>query len=95
MRRHYGVDGTAERLSAEFDDAFRLVAADDSSWFGAPSGDLAAAIVNGMRQRRVLISATGRHGNVLKIRPPLPFCRQHADQFLGALREVLAAVGPG
>jgi Ser/Thr protein kinase RdoA (MazF antagonist) len=32
-RRHYGVDGSAERLSAEFDDAFRLVAADDSSWF--------------------------------------------------------------
>jgi hydroxylysine kinase len=31
-RRHYGVDGSAERLSAEFDDAFRLVA-DDSSWF--------------------------------------------------------------
>jgi Ser/Thr protein kinase RdoA (MazF antagonist) len=32
VRRHYGVDGSAERLSAEFDDAFRLVAA-DSSWF--------------------------------------------------------------
>src|SRR5947209_3485142 len=32
-RRHYGVHGSAERLSAEFDDAFRLVAADDSSWF--------------------------------------------------------------
>ena len=29
---HYGVDGSAERLSAEFDDAFRLVAG-DSSWF--------------------------------------------------------------
>jgi hydroxylysine kinase len=32
-RRHYGVDGSAERLSAEFDDAFRLVTADDSAWF--------------------------------------------------------------
>jgi Ser/Thr protein kinase RdoA (MazF antagonist) len=32
-RRHYGVDGSAQRLAAEFDDAFRLVAADDSSWF--------------------------------------------------------------
>jgi hydroxylysine kinase len=31
-RRHYGVDGSAERLSAEFDDAFRLDT-DDSSWF--------------------------------------------------------------
>ena len=54
--------------------------------------DLAAAIVNGMRERRVLISATGPHGNVLKIRPPLPFAREHADQFLTALQETVEAV---
>ena len=56
---------------------------------GEPSGALASAIVNGMRERRVLISATGPHGNVLKIRPPLPFGRDHADQFLAVLAEVL------
>jgi 4-aminobutyrate aminotransferase-like enzyme len=58
---------------------------------GEPSGELAAVIVNGMRERRVLISATGPLGNVLKVRPPLPFGREHADQFLTVLAEVLDA----
>ncbi len=60
---------------------------------GEPSAELAAAIVNGMRERRVLISATGASGNVLKIRPPLPFGPEHADQFLAAASDVLAVVG--
>ena len=60
---------------------------------GAPSGDRAAAIVNGMRDRRVLISATGPHGHTLKIRPPLPFGRAHADQFLSVLADVLRQPG--
>jgi 4-aminobutyrate aminotransferase-like enzyme len=59
---------------------------------GAPSGDLAAVIVNQMRQRRVLISATGPHGSVLKIRPPLPFGREHADQLLAVLAEVVSGL---
>ncbi len=57
-----------------------------------PSAELASAIVNQMRQRHVLISATGPHGNVLKIRPPLPFAREHADQFLAVFAEVAEAV---
>jgi 4-aminobutyrate aminotransferase-like enzyme len=60
---------------------------------GTPSPDLAAAIVNGMRDRRVLISATGPLGHTLKIRPPLPFGRAHADQFLAALADVLGEIG--
>jgi len=59
---------------------------------GAPSGDLAAAVVNGMRDRRVLISATGPAGNVLKIRPPLPFAHEHVDQLAAVLGEVLAGL---
>ena len=57
---------------------------------GAPSGARAAAIVNGMRDRRVLISATGPLGHTLKIRPPLPFSRANADQLLEALTDTLA-----
>jgi 4-aminobutyrate aminotransferase-like enzyme len=56
---------------------------------GEPSRELASVIVNGMRERRVLISATGPRGNVLKVRPPLPFGREHAEQFLTVLAEVL------
>ena len=36
----------------------------------------------------MLISATGRAGNVLKIRPPLPFTREHVDTFADALTDV-------
>jgi 4-aminobutyrate aminotransferase-like enzyme len=63
-----------------------------SAGTGEPSAELAAAIVNGMRDRRVLISATGPRGHVLKVRPPLPFARPEADQFLEALTAVLASL---
>jgi 4-aminobutyrate aminotransferase-like enzyme len=52
---------------------------------GVPSRDRAAAIVDAMRERRVLISATGKDGNVLKIRPPLVFQEQHAAILADAL----------
>ncbi|MCW2897408.1 MAG: hypothetical protein JWO75_6897, partial [Actinomycetia bacterium] len=38
---------------------------------------------------------TGPNGNVLKIRPPLPFRPEHADQLLAVLTDVLTATGPG
>ena len=45
-----------------------------------------------MRQRRVLISATGHHANTLKIRPPLVFTPAHADRLIDALRQALETV---
>jgi 4-aminobutyrate aminotransferase-like enzyme len=56
---------------------------------GAPDPRRAAAMVNAMRERRVLISATGPHGNVLKIRPPLTFSTANADHFLETFSQVL------
>ncbi len=49
-------------------------------------------LVNLMRERGVLISRIGMHDNILKIRPPMPFQRQHADLLVDTLDEVLAAV---
>ena len=49
-------------------------------------------IVNALRERRILISATGPAGNILKVRPQLPFGREHADLLLGALDEVLTSL---
>jgi 4-aminobutyrate aminotransferase-like enzyme len=49
----------------------------------------AAQIVNEMRQRRILISATGASANVLKIRPPLIFNEAHAAQLLDGLHQSL------
>jgi 4-aminobutyrate aminotransferase-like enzyme len=52
-----------------------------------PAG--AARVVNDLREARILISASGPRGNVLKLRPPLPFAREHADLFVDALASVL------
>ena len=56
-----------------------------------PDAAKTAAIVNGMRQARVLISSTGPRSNVLKIRPPLVFSRANVDYFLERLEGVLAS----
>jgi 4-aminobutyrate aminotransferase-like enzyme len=56
---------------------------------GEPDGDAALRVVNGLRERRVLISATGRDGSTLKIRPPLPFAREHADRLAESLTATL------
>jgi 4-aminobutyrate aminotransferase-like enzyme len=60
---------------------------------GSPDASRASQIVNGLRERRVLISATGLAGNVLKIRPPLPFARHHVDQLGEALIDVMGEIG--
>jgi 4-aminobutyrate aminotransferase-like enzyme len=52
--------------------------------------EITARIVNGMRERRVLISATGPRANVLKIRPPLIFTQENADQLADTLGATLA-----
>jgi 4-aminobutyrate aminotransferase-like enzyme len=49
--------------------------------------------VNLLRERRVLISSAGPHGNVLKIRPPLVFSTEHADLLVDTLDQALAEVG--
>ena len=53
------------------------------------SADEATRVVQALRERRVLISATGPRGDALKIRPPLVFSRANADQFLEALTAVV------
>jgi len=57
---------------------------------GSPATRFVAALVNELRRRRVLISASGPGANVLKIRPPLAFGRAEADILLGELEASLA-----
>ena len=57
-----------------------------------PDGARAAAIVDELRERRVLISATGRAGNVLKIRPPLVFAENDVAHLLDELDAAVAVV---
>lgn len=49
----------------------------------------AQAVVDGLRERGVLISSTGPSGATLKIRPPLVFSHDHADLLLAELGSVL------
>ena len=59
---------------------------------GTPAARESAAIVNMLRERGVLISAAGPHGNVLKIRPPLVFATDHADILIESLDQALQAL---
>jgi 4-aminobutyrate aminotransferase-like enzyme len=60
-----------------------------------PDPGTAIRVVNAMRERGVLISATGYYGNTLKIRPPLPLSAPDVDFFLeqldGVMRSNLAS----
>ncbi|WP_220131309.1 aspartate aminotransferase family protein [Streptomyces sp. PT12] len=56
---------------------------------GEPSREVARRVVNGLRDRHVLISAVGRWGQVLKVRPPLVFTHEDAAAFATAYRAVL------
>jgi len=49
-------------------------------------------LVNMMRERGVLLSRIGPHDNILKIRPPMQFAKQHADLLVDTLDEVMAAL---
>ena len=56
-----------------------------------PAAGHARRVTEALRERGVLISATGPDGNVLKIRPPLVFQREHADLLLQALDDALTS----
>ncbi|MGU3651887.1 aspartate aminotransferase family protein [Mycolicibacterium sp. A43C] len=54
--------------------------------------ETARRVVNGMRERRVLISVCGAGGNVLKIRPPMVFSLADVDWLIAELEQVLASL---
>ncbi len=56
---------------------------------GTPDAVTAAKVVNGLREEKVLIGASGPHASTLKIRPPLVFQREHAEILLESLERVL------
>jgi len=50
-----------------------------------PDAETARHMANLMKDEGVLLSTHGRYGNVLKIRPPMVFSKENADQLLTAL----------
>ena len=59
---------------------------------GEPSGTLAGRLVNALREELILISATGRLGHTLKIRPPLVFGDAHVALLVEGLERALHRV---
>ncbi|MEL7028495.1 MAG: aminotransferase class III-fold pyridoxal phosphate-dependent enzyme, partial [Pseudomonadota bacterium] len=57
-----------------------------------PAPEAAHAVVNWLRHHGVLMSKIGEHGNVLKLRPPLCFSKENADQLISALEEALTVL---
>ena len=55
-----------------------------------PATAMTVEVVDGMKQRGVLVSSDGPHDNVLKIKPPLVLTVEEADGAVDALDEVLA-----
>jgi 4-aminobutyrate aminotransferase-like enzyme/Ser/Thr protein kinase RdoA (MazF antagonist) len=57
-----------------------------------PVKDYAIRTMNGLRDEGVLVGRVGWYGNVLKIRPPLVFRREHADRLIDALDKVVTGL---
>ncbi|MBS0419336.1 MAG: aminotransferase class III-fold pyridoxal phosphate-dependent enzyme [Proteobacteria bacterium] len=51
-------------------------------------------VVNGLRERGVLTGSEGPLGNVLKLRPPMPFRMEHVEIVVEALNATLSASRP-
>jgi len=56
---------------------------------GQPATDEARRVVNRMREEGILLGADGPFHNVVKIRPPMPFSLDDADQLIATLDTVL------
>ena len=59
-----------------------------------PDVDGAAAMVEALKARGVLLGKAGQHGNVVKVRPPLVLEQEHADLFIEAFVDALPSL-PG
>ena len=54
-----------------------------------PLGDQAAYLANRMKELAILMSTDGRDNNVLKIKPPIVFTKENADELLLRIKQVM------
>ena len=57
-----------------------------------PGTKLAGHVKEGLRERGVLVGSTGRHSNILKVRPPLAFTTSEVPVFCAALEDTLDSI---
>ena len=61
----------------------------------APATAAARTVTNALRNNGILTNPIGKSGNILKLRPPMVFSKQHADLFIEVLDSCLAAASRG
>ncbi len=88
-----GVRAIGDPRIAEVRGAGLFIGVDLVDAAGAPDEALALEVVNGLRDRRVLLSATAVDNATLKIRPPLVFDGADVDRLLTELAGVLRNYG--
>tara|TARA_Y100000590_G_scaffold430056_1_gene543282 strand:- start:124 stop:924 length:801 start_codon:yes stop_codon:yes gene_type:complete len=54
-----------------------------------PNKNLASDLINNLRHKGILLSVDGPYYNVIKIKPPLPFCKSDADFVCEEFRDYL------
>ena len=82
--------GNRHPLVAEVRQAGLFLGVELNGADGAPAGREAAIVVNHARDAGVLLSATGPHGHILKLRPPLVTRPEEADLIVAALDQALS-----
>jgi 4-aminobutyrate aminotransferase-like enzyme len=58
----------------------------------SPATHEAKRLANMMRERGILMSRIGRYDNIMKMRPPMVFAKEHADLLLATLDDALTAL---
>ena len=98
---HWGMSGTLSLIKQRENTVFKLETTDSKyALFGVElvqdretktaATEAAGKVVNRMKEEGILISRIGVDENILKIRPPLCFQKEHADQLVNTLDAVLA-----
>jgi 4-aminobutyrate aminotransferase-like enzyme len=54
-----------------------------------PAADEASYVSNRMREEGILLGTDGPYHNVVKIRPPMPFSNDDADELVATLDHIL------
>ena len=84
--QHAHVVGNVEQFSDSSQGLFLGIELCDSEL--NPQTEKAAYLAKRMKELGILMSTDGKDVNVMKIKPPMVFSREHADQLLEALHRV-------
>ena len=54
-----------------------------------PNTDLATFVQNGLKEKGIMVGTDGPFVNVIKIKPPICFTKENADELAGNLEKII------